>query len=45
MKKIIISENKCKSGIYITNIITGNRYVGQSTDLSKRFLKYFVSVT
>lgn len=42
MNKMIISENKGKSGIYmITNIITGNIYVGQSIDLSKRFIKYF----
>lgn len=42
MKKMIISENKGKSGVYmLTNTTTGNIYVGQSTDLSKRFIKYF----
>jgi group I intron endonuclease len=43
MKKDIISENKGKSGIYMwTNLLTGDIYVGQSIDLSKRFRKYFV---
>lgn len=42
MKKDIVSENKGKSGIYlIKNIVTGDIYVGQSIDLSKRFTKYF----
>jgi len=42
MKKEIISENKAKSGIYMwTNLLTGDIYIGQSSDLSKRFRKYF----
>lgn len=42
MKKIIILENRGKSGIYmITNKLTKNVYIGQSTNLSNRFLKYF----
>lgn len=42
MKIDIISENKAKSGIYMwTNLLTGDIYVGQSGDLSKRFRKYF----
>ena len=42
MKKEIISENKAKSGIYmLTNLLTGDIYIGQSSDLSKRFRKYF----
>ena len=42
MKKNILVENKGKSGIYMfTNKLTGDIYVGQSVDLSKRFKKYF----
>jgi group I intron endonuclease len=42
MKKEIIKENKGKAGIYMwTNKLTGDIYVGQSVDLSKRFRKYF----
>lgn len=42
MKKLIIKENKGKTGIYMwTNKLTGDIYVGQSVDLSKRFKKYF----
>ena len=42
MKKDIINENIGKSGIYMwTNLLTGDIYIGQSGDLSKRFLKYF----
>ena len=38
----IINDNKDKSGIYlITNLITKDKYVGQSINLSKRFRKYF----
>ena len=38
----IIKENKGKSGIYLwTNKLTKDIYVGQSKDLSKRFIKYF----
>lgn len=41
MKRIIIKENSGKSGIYlITNIITGDFYVGQAGDLAKRFRDY-----
>ena len=42
MKKAILVENKEKTGIYmLTNKLTGDFYVGQSIDLSKRFMKYF----
>lgn len=42
MKKDIIKENIGKSGIYMwTNLLTGDIYIGQSADLSKRFRKYF----
>ena len=42
IKKTIIKENKGKSGIYLwTNKLTKDIYVGQSKDLSKRFIKYF----
>jgi group I intron endonuclease len=42
LKKYIIKENKGKSGIYmLTNKLTNDIYIGQSSDLSKRFRKYF----
>lgn len=42
MKKWIIIENKNKSGIYKwTNKLTKDIYIGQSIDLSKRFIQYF----
>ena len=42
MKKLIINDNKNKSGIYKwTNKLTNDIYIGQSIDLSKRFIKYF----
>jgi len=42
MRKLIIKDNKNKSGIYKwTNKITKDIYVGQSIDLAKRFIKYF----
>jgi group I intron endonuclease len=42
MRKVIIKENKGKSGIYMfTNKITGDTYVGQSINLSNRFKHYF----
>ena len=42
MRKSIIKENKGKSGIYKwTNKLTNDIYIGQSKDLSKRFIKYF----
>nr|YP_010608762.1 hypothetical protein PNX16_mgp009 [Drechslerella dactyloides]WAN89842.1 hypothetical protein [Drechslerella dactyloides] len=42
MKKLIIKDNKAKSGIYKwTNKITNDIYIGQSADLAKRFIKYF----
>jgi len=42
MKKQIIIDNKKKSGIYKwTNKLTNDIYIGQSIDLSKRFIKYF----
>jgi len=37
-KHLILSENKEKSGIYLwTNLINGQRYVGSSNNLRKRF--------
>jgi group I intron endonuclease len=42
MKKLIIKDNKNKSGIYKwTNKLTNDVYIGQSVDLGKRFIKYF----
>ena len=42
MRKLIIKDNNKKSGIYKwTNKITKDIYIGQSIDLSKRFIKYF----
>ena len=42
MQKAILKDNKSKSGIYKwTNKITNDMYIGQSIDLSKRFIKYF----
>jgi group I intron endonuclease len=42
MKKLIIKNNKNKSGIYKwTNKITNDIYIGQSIDLAKRFMNYF----
>ena len=42
MKNIIIKENIGKSGIYmLTNKLTGDIYVGQSSDISNRFKNYF----
>jgi group I intron endonuclease len=42
LKKYIIKENKGESGIYmLTNKLTNDIYIGQSSDLSKRFRKYF----
>jgi len=41
MKKDIFNENKGKSGIYMwTNKLTGEIYIGQSIDISKRFKNY-----
>ena len=42
MKKLIIIDNKNKSGIYKwTNKLTNDAYIGQSVDLAKRFIRYF----
>jgi len=42
MKKHILKENKDKSGIYmLTNKLTNDIYIGQSSDISKRFKNYF----
>lgn len=41
-KKIILEENKDRSGIYMfTNKITRDFYIGQSKNLYNRFLNYF----
>ena len=42
MRKNILKENKGKSGIYmLTNKLTNDIYIGQSKDISKRFMNYF----
>ncbi len=42
MKSLIIKENKNKSGIYKwTNKLTNGIYIGQSINLSNRFIRYF----
>ena len=42
MRKSILNENKGKSGIYmLTNKLTNDIYIGQSKDISKRFMNYF----
>ena len=42
MKKTILMENKNKAGIYqLINKITGDFYIGQSSNLSARFVKYY----
>ena len=42
LKDLIIKENKGKSGIYLwTNKITGDIYIGQSSNLALRFKNYF----
>ena len=42
MKKLIIKDNKNKSGIYKwTNKLTNDVYIGQSVDLANRFIRYF----
>ena len=42
MKKLIIQDNKNKSGIYKwTNKLTNDIYIGQSVNLANRFIKYF----
>jgi group I intron endonuclease len=42
LKKDILTENKEKSGIYkLTNKLTNEIYIGQSSDISKRFKNYF----
>ena len=41
-KKLILKENKNKSGIYRwNNLQTGDIYIGSSTNLSNRFRNYF----
>jgi group I intron endonuclease len=41
-KKILLEENKGKSGIYmLANKLTNLIYIGQSKDISKRFIRYF----
>jgi len=42
MRKLIIKDNKNKSGIYKwTNKLTNDIYIGQSVDLAKIFIRYF----
>jgi len=42
MRKLILKENKGKSGIYMfTNKLTNDKYIGQSIDLTKKFMHYF----
>ena len=46
MKRIIIEENRGKSGIYlITNKQTSDFYIGQAGDISKRYVDYLNLVT
>jgi len=41
-KSKILSENKNKSGIYMfQNSINGQRYIGSSENLNRRFREYF----
>ena len=41
-KNLIILENKDKAGIYqFTNLLTGESYIGSSTNLSIRFRQYY----
>jgi hypothetical protein len=41
-KKLILEENKGKSGIYrFYNKMNGNFYIGSSKNLSNRFRQYF----
>lgn len=41
-RKVILKDNKNKSGIYmLTNKLTNDIYIGQSQDLTKRFINYF----
>lgn len=42
LKKLILKDNKGKSGIYKwTNKLTNDIYIGQSKNLANRFMKYF----
>jgi excinuclease UvrABC nuclease subunit len=42
MRKSNLNENKGKSGIYmLTKKLTNDIYIGQSKDISKRFMNYF----
>lgn len=41
-KKEIIEENKDKAGVYqFINLLTGDSYIGSSTNLSRRFKQYY----
>jgi hypothetical protein len=41
-KSTILKDNKNKSGVYkYTNIVTNEDYVGSSTNIGKRFSRYF----
>lgn len=40
-KKIILSDNKGKAGIYLWTHSSGKKYVGSSFDLAKRLKKYY----
>lgn len=41
-KSIIIKDNKNKSGVYkFTNIVTNESYIGSSSNIGKRFYRYF----
>nr|YP_009568375.1 GIY-YIG endonuclease [Orbilia oligospora]QBL02006.1 GIY-YIG endonuclease [Orbilia oligospora]QID02759.1 GIY-YIG endonuclease [Orbilia oligospora]QID02827.1 GIY-YIG endonuclease [Orbilia oligospora] len=42
LKKIILNDNKGRSGIYmLTNKVTKDFYIGQSKNIYNRFLNYF----
>lgn len=42
VQREFLNENRGKAGVYMwTNLVNGNTYIGSSTNLSPRFLKYF----
>jgi hypothetical protein len=41
-KKLVLEENKGKSGVYRwVNLITGDSYIGSASDLSVRLKRYY----
>ena len=42
VQRQFLDENRGKAGVYkFTNLVNGNTYIGSSSNLSPRFLKYF----